>query len=191
MSKSITIVSKGLREVIRNLKEFPEEARKEIDLEMAAAANEVRNGAIRKVPVDEAGIKQSIALAKVGGNYEVSVGKSYAPYVEFGTKKRFKPTRGFETYAQQFKGKSVAASAGSLEDAILGWVKRKKIKFEKEGKSKAGKSRYLTAEQTAFIIARFISFHGVKAHPFLFPEFARVRREVTQRLVEAIRRAFR
>lgn len=188
MSRSVTIVAKGLQNVIRNLKGFPDEFKKQIDEEMSLAAGEVRKGAIRKVPVDESGIKQSIALSKVGNNYEVSVGKHYAPYVEFGTKKRFKPTRGFENYAQQFKGGSAQASGQSLDDAILGWVKRKRIKFEKAaGKSKR---KYLTDEQTAFVIARFISFHGVKAHPFLFPEFARVRRELATRIVDVIRRAF-
>jgi HK97 gp10 family phage protein len=192
MSRSVTITTIGLNKIIKSLNSFPDNLKQEVNMEFAAAADEVKAMAQRNLSssktVDEGRLKNAISSGKVGENYEVAVGVTYAPFVEFGTKKRFQATRGFENYAKQFKGKA-GGNIGSLDEAILGWVKRKRIKFEK-AKSKTGKTRFLTPEQTAFIIARFISFHGTRPHPYLFPAFVKVRRELTKNIIAAIRRAF-
>jgi HK97 gp10 family phage protein len=189
MTNSVTITTKGLNKILTSLKKFPAELKSEVNMEFAEAAKDVRREAVKNAPADEAGLRLSIQTQQVGNNHEVTVGKAYGPFVEFGTKRRFRATPGFESYAQQFKGKKIP-SAGTLDDAILAWVKRKRIKFEKEGKSKTGGTRYLTPEQTAFVIARHISFHGIRPHPYLFPAFVRVRRELTKKITQAIRRSF-
>jgi hypothetical protein len=207
MAGYIKITPVGLEKVLNGLRSLPAEIKKEIDHELEASAAEVKELAVRNLrsqkAIDESRLWQSINDNKVGNNYEVSVGANYGPFVEFGTKRRAKPTRGFESYAQQFKGRTVSGPQGSLDEAILGWVKRKKIRFEKAAyadtnyktgrkrKVKSMKQRYLTPEQTAFIIARHISFHGIKPHPFLFPAFVQVRRNLVPKMISAIRRAFR
>jgi hypothetical protein len=207
MSRSLTITPVGLNRIVQQLRKFPSELAREVNTEFQAAATDVEQMAKRNLAtnksVDEGRLLNAIHSGRVGENWEVGVGVSYAPFVEFGTKKRFQPTRGFENYAKQFKGARVGGIGGSLDEAILGWVKRKKIRFEKAayadknyrtGRSRkvsTMKQRYLTPEQTAFIIARFISFHGVKAHPYLFPAFVKVRRDITPKIVDAVRRAFR
>ena len=188
MSKSITIVPRGLDRVIGSLKSFPANLKKEMDLELSQAAQEVATLATRNAPADEAKLRQSIQDNKVGNHYEVTVGAAYAPFMEFGTKKLFQSTRGFENYAREFKGKQVAGPAGNLFDAILGWVKRKKIKFPAKTK---GRKKYISPEDTAFIISRSIATKGVHPHPFLFPAFVKVRRELVGRLTDIIRRAFK
>lgn len=187
MSKSITIVPRKLTSVINSLKSFPDNLKKEMHLEMSQAAQEVTTLATRSAPADEAKLRQSIKDRKVGNTYEVAVGSSYGPFMEFGTKKRSQATRGFENYAREFKGKAVAGPGGNLFDAILGWVKRKKIKFASKTKGR----KYMKPEQTAFIIARSIARHGVKPHPFLFPAFVKVRRQLVGNLTDIIRRAFK
>jgi hypothetical protein len=188
MSKSITIVPMRLERVINSIKSFPANLKKEMNLELSAAAQEVVTLAARNAPADEAKLRQSIKDRKVGNQYEVAVGASYGPFMEFGTKKKFHATRGFENYAREFKGKQIAGPGGNLFDAILGWVKRKKIKFQNKGK---GKRKYMSPEDTAFIIARSIAREGVTPHPFLFPAFSKVRRELVGRLTQIIRRAFK
>jgi hypothetical protein len=151
-----------------------------MDLELQQAAQEVATLAARNAPADEAKLRQSIQDSKVGKDYQVTVGAAYAPFMEFGTKKNFQATRGFENYARQFKGKQVAGPGGNLFDAILGWVKRKKIKFTAKTK---GKRKYMSPEDTAFIIARSIAKRGTAASLFI-PCFCkskkRTRRTINQ-----------
>lgn len=201
MARSISITTPGLTKILSKLNSFPRDLQIEINAEMGVAALELARMAKSNAPADEGSLRMAINTKKENNSWEVAVQKAHAPYMEFGTKRRFRPTRGFERYAAQFKGNR-GASSGSLDGAILGWVKRNKIRFEKAGQQSvigakkksrvpALKTRFLTPEQTAFIIARFISFHGVKPHPFLFPAFIQVRRNMTERMVHAIRRAFK
>jgi hypothetical protein len=203
MAKTFSITTVGLSRILKSLQSFPKDLQWEVNAEMAVSASNVEREAIRKAPTDEAGIRLSIYSRQSSGkSWEVGVQKNYAPYVEFGTKRRFKAPKGFESYARQFKGKRVDGPSGDLDEAILGWVKRKRIRFEKAGqqsiiggKKKRAipklKTRYLTYEQTAFIIARHISFHGIKPQPFLFPAVIEERRKLGPRITKAIRRAFR
>jgi hypothetical protein len=188
MGKSITIVPIGLTRVINNLKSFPANLKKEVDLEMSDAAREVAVLAARNAPADESKLRNSIQDRKINNGYEVAVGASHGVFMETGTKKKFSPTRGFENYFRQFKGKPVAGPGGNLFDAILGWVKRKKIKFANKGK---GKRKYMTPEQTAMLISRKIAREGVSPHPYLFPAYVKVRRELVGNIINAIRRAFK
>lgn len=186
-----TIRIEGLDKVLKGLKNYSETKQKNIDLIFKEGANKIRNKALRLVPVDEGKTKQSILpVKKVKEGYEVVVQSEYAPFVEFGTKKNFNVDSEFSSFAAQFKGGTTGG--GDLDTAILEWVKRKGIKFEKaessgKRKQRTTRSRYLTAEQTAFIIARFISFHGSKPHPFLLPPFVEVREEMIDQIINELK----
>lgn len=58
------------------------------DRATALLALKLRNEAVRRCPVDTGRLRQSIGLQKIGdGHYRVGTNVSYAPYVEFGTRR--------------------------------------------------------------------------------------------------------
>lgn len=190
MANGVTIRVEGQDKILKGFKDFSDRKKKNIDQIFKEGADEIRNKALRLVPVDESTLKNSIHVNRIKEGYEVVVQNAYAPFVEFGTKKRFDVDSEFSAYAAQFKGQK--GTGGSLDQNILEWVKRKGIKFEKAGgTTKRGKrtvrTRFLTDEQTAFIIARFISFHGIKPHPYLLPSFVNVRKEMIEKIVKELR----
>jgi len=92
----------GVEEVLANLNNISERARRNIQNELITAAAHVMNGARKRCPVDTGTLRNSIAVNKVS-DFEVEVGtylpetppptlnvESYMPYaafVEYGTKK--------------------------------------------------------------------------------------------------------
>lgn len=58
------------------------------DRAAALLALKLRNEAVRRCPVDTGRLRQSIGLQKIGeGHYRVGTNVTYAPYVEFGTRR--------------------------------------------------------------------------------------------------------
>jgi hypothetical protein len=71
---------------------------------MGANLNNMRNKAVRDVPVDTGLLKNSIQVYQAGKfTFELVAQKEYAPYVEFGTKSSVRVPKGLEKYALQFK----------------------------------------------------------------------------------------
>jgi len=173
----------GLDGVLRKFNSFSKEIRKEVAAEIKFSADAIRKEAVSKAPADEGKLRNSISVKKIDEvNYEVVVQNQIAPFLEFGTKKRFDVDSEFAAYAAGFRGVKVA-NAGTLDDNILKWVTRKKIRFDSAGgTTKSGRQRKLTFEQTAFIISRFIAFNGIKPHPFLLPAFKQERQTLIARL---------
>jgi len=58
---------------------------------------------------------------------------------------------------------------------ILLWVKRKKIRFDSKAKTKGGKAKKMTYQQTAYIIARSIGKKGIPAHGFVKAAYNRAK----------------
>ena len=135
-----------------------------MEFEQLAKRNAANNGG------DQGGLQKSIGHRQIDAfNYEVFAGISYAPFIEFGTKKKVKVEPGFEDVAAQFREQKGTGTLTLLE-AIKAWVKRKGI-----AKGKA-------ADQAAFNIARSIYRNGISPKPFFYKNVAPVRTNLLTRI---------
>jgi bacteriophage HK97-gp10 putative tail-component len=177
----------GIKDLAARIEKAPEKLRKEIGTEIRLAGDMFRDLAIKDAPADVgggAGLRGSISSKMTNPlTVEVVVGKETGPWMEFGTKRKFRAIPGID--ASVYKGKGT----GSAEDAlrnITAWVKRKGIKFQsaatfKSGK-RAGQQKNLTLEQTGWLVFHFIMLNGVNPHPFFFKQIPIVRKEVIARI---------
>lgn len=135
-----------------------------MEFEQLAKRNAANNGG------DQGGLQKSIGHRQIDAfNYEVFAGISYAPFIEFGTKKKVKVEPGFEDVAAQFRGQKGTGTL-TLVEAIKAWVKRKGI-----AKGKA-------ADKAAFNIARSIYRNGISPKPFFYKNVAPVRTNLLTRI---------
>ena len=115
MTRGFFVSLEGLDATINRLKDKGQDVRKEIEIEVKAAAVKTENGAVRNLARyggGAAGLKTAISAYGEGLNWEIVAAKFYAPYVEFGTGERVQVPAGLEDYAMQFfvsgKGKMPA-----------------------------------------------------------------------------------
>lgn len=166
----------GLGNLEKRLKTIQDDLTKKVANEMSASALNIERNAKRNAPVNLGTLRQSISTtAKLGGlTHIVSVGASYAPYVEFGTGGKVEIPNGYEELAAQFKGKG----SGSLEDMIKAltlWVKRKglagtySIKTQRRTGNKG--ARIKEDEKLARWIAIKILRNGIRPQAFLIPAY--------------------
>jgi len=181
----------GFKQFENILKQAPEKLKTELEGEVKLAAENFRDLAVKDAPKNtgSAGLSGSITVKNVNTlQWEVVVGAKYAPYMEFGTKRKFTPIAGINS--APYKGKGTGTAEQALE-SITKWVKAKGIKFGsaatfKSGKKK-GQNKNLTLEQTAYIIFHFIMLNGVKAQPFFFKQIPIVRRDFFRRVRERLK----
>lgn len=167
----VNVQIKGLKEAQKYISKLDVSARKEIKAEMIFAANEVANHIKRDAPVDTARLKNSVSVKQGQGlEVEIVAQNAYAPYMEFGTKSKFKAPQGLEGYAGQFRGKSTMT--GDPIVALTGWVKRKGLDIQRKGRSKKADRQ----RQLAFMIFRKIQRVGVNPQPFFFTNKSNVNR---------------
>lgn len=185
-----TVNIQGLAKLTKKLKDLPTEIRAEIDGEIESAMMKMRDGAKRDSPSDNSNLRAGIGYARVEPlTYDLHSNAAYSPYMEFGTKGRYKAIPGVDS--TQFKGKGGGSGKG-FYDAILSWVKRKKItgtysvKTRKRNGNKV--DQQIEDEQTAFAIYLSIMRHGVKPHPFFFKQLDAVRPELLRNIETAINR---
>lgn len=178
MASSFSIEVKGI-EVLRGKITGAKKAMvQEVDRALQSAANDWANAAVRDAPVYDGKLRGSITSKKAGTlHYSVSANVFYAPYVEFGTKKRVDIPAGLQDIAAQYKGaKAGSGDFKALVLAIEKWVKKNRIKTvgDKDAKAvKAGKysetkRRAKTYSAAAFWIALSIIKNGIKPHPYFF-----------------------
>lgn len=138
-------------------------------------------------PTDEGHLKGAIYHTDVPMGAEVGCNVSYAPYVEFGTRKfaaEWVATlpEEWQTIAGRYKG----GNGGTFEELVLAiteWVHRKGLGSGfggdigvsgtysvKTRKRTGNKSVQETQDrQIAYLIARKILINGIPAQPFLYP----------------------
>lgn len=172
MAGTIDISIQGLNLFLDRIKRAPKVLQDEVGRELKDGADAIVQRAQRRAPVDEGRLKQGISRVDKGPlEYQVVSAAKHSPYLEWGTKRRVSVPSELSAYAATFKGGGGGSFAEFLK-AILSWVKRKGIRFDSASKVKSGKkkgqSRKLTYEQTADIIALYISFRGIKPQPFFF-----------------------
>lgn len=170
------IKTTGFQDLIDRLEKAPAKVVQEVEGVFENTAKEYVGRAKRDAPKDTGFLTGEISYRKEKEmRYNIFSSSRYAGYLEFGTKRNFKPIPGFEKEAAELK----RISSGSAEEAIENitqWVKRKGIRFESASKFKSGKkqgqNRLLTVEQTAWIIWHFININGIKAQPYFFKQVA-------------------
>jgi hypothetical protein len=146
---------KGLAQLERRLKSMPSNIKKEVGGEIQDGARRINGKQLRLVPVDEGGIKQSTITRKVSDlEVELLSSKRYAPFMEFGTKKRVRVPVEVQEFAVQFNVNGPKIGFDAFLKIITAWASRKGIN-----------------PKAAYPIALSILRHGVKSHPFFFDPF--------------------
>jgi len=170
------IKTTGFDDLLNKLEKAPTKVIRLVEGVFDNTSKEFVGRAKREAPKDTGFLTGEISYKKEKEmRYNIFSSSKYAGYLEFGTKRNFKPIPGFEKEARELKG----LGSGTAEEAIQNitqWVKRKGIRFESASKvksgKKAGQNRLLTIEQTAWIIWHFININGIKAQPYFFKQVA-------------------
>jgi len=177
----MSIEIKGLKEVIGNLNKYSARVAKEIDATLTDGANKIEERAKMLVPVDEDLLRGSIfAETIIPFNKVVGTRTFYAPYVEFGTGRKFKDG-GYPQEAAKHKGKS--SKGGTFEDFIKSmylYIKRHGG-FPKDARTEAQKLNY-----TQFVCIKIIK-NGIKAQPFFFRAFDEISPTILKEIKEVIK----
>ena len=169
---------KGFDEFKGKLKALPRIIINEIDAELQLATEDMEKGAKRDAPADQATIRDGIGNVKDKElQWSLFSNAYHSPFMEFGTKGRYKPIPGVD--ASAYKAGGAGKSGKGFYDAILSWVKRKKITgtYSVKTRRRTGNKldQQIEDEQTAFAIYLSIMRHGVKPHPFFFKQFDTVK----------------
>ena len=190
MATGFSFKVQGLDKLIKVFDELPKQTQKELGAELKFTSNEIRDGAKRDAPTDEARLKQSISVATTGNlSFEIVAQSSYAGYLEFGTKTYVSVPPGLESVANQLKGPS--GGAGDPLKALQAWVKRKGIAGTYSVKTRRRTGGKETKEkqdkQIAFLIWRKIREFGIKPRPFFFKQLGPAEAKLTKKLANIIK----
>ena len=156
----------GLEAIKKKLgKEGQKRVRQEISDELMIAANDVRNKAVQRVPVNQGFLRNSIEVQGKDLVWIVQATADYAEYQEFGTKTMV-------NVPAEMKDAAMAVNSGkksyqSFKDAIAEWMRLKGI-----------------PEQALYPIMAKIMEVGIRPRPFMYPSF----KEGTQNLQKDIDR---
>jgi hypothetical protein len=145
-----------------------------VSSEQQAAAQDWVARAQRDAPVDEGSLKRMITYVKRSEYaYEIISQAVHSPYMEFGTKTRYRPIPGTEQIAAQFRGRK-GGDFRTLMRAILRWVRRKGIagRFSVKTRRRLGGKIDQFAEDyaAAWPIVLSILKKGVYPQPFFFKQ---------------------
>lgn len=165
---------KGLNDFKREFATASKDVKEVIGGEIQAAGADFTAGARRDAPVDQGALKGSISYYMDGDLSAVIVAqKFYAPFIEFGTKGKYKAIPGTEDIAAQFKGYK-GGDFMELLRIIARWVKRKGIsgRYSVKTRKRIGNKIDRLAEDyaAAWPIALSILRNGIKPHPYFFKQ---------------------
>lgn len=159
---SFTLEINGLKEMITRINDEPKALESRLNQVLKSNVNEMVIRARRDAPKDIGRLAGAITAEQRDPlNHAMTCNVEYAPYMEFGTKGKFRAIPGVD--ASEFKGSG--KKGNGFYAAILAWVKRKGL----NGKSKS-KNKQKQDEQTAYMIYRSILKKGVKPQPFFFKQ---------------------
>lgn len=188
MATGFSFKVQGLDRLIKVFHELPVKVQNELSGELKVTANEIRDGAKRDAPADEARLKQSISSKQVSKlEFHDTAQTFYAGYLEFGTKSSAVIPPGLQEIAAQLKG-PVSGQGNPLE-AITAWVKRKQIAATFTASGRASRSRSAQAKQrsVAFLIWRKIKRFGIKPQPYFFKQMEPAETRLKQRIANMIK----
>lgn len=145
-----------------------------VSQEVEAGAMEWRSLAVKDAPVDQGRLKGAITYY-MESEYvaQIACQVFYAPFMEFGTKGKYRPIPGTEQIAQQFKGYKGGDFATFLRH-IVQWVRRKGLagRYSTKTRRRLGNRGVQQIEDlsVAWPIAMSILRRGVTPHPFFFKQ---------------------
>lgn len=181
----------GVKSLQDRLKSIPKILQAEVGAEIRIAAQNMAANAQREAPSGVGNIlKSGISSKKLTPlQYEVTSNAHYSAYVEFGTKGRYKPQPGVD--ASNFKSSGAGKTGKGFYDAILQWVKIKRIAgtYSVKTRRRTGKKieKQIEDEQTAFAIYVSIMRHGIKPQPFFFKQVAVVEPQLIKNIENVLK----
>jgi len=142
--------------------------------EISAAAQEWVAGAQRDAPKDSGQLTGEILANSLNDlQWEIVANKTYAAYMEFGTKGKYQPIPGTENIAAQFIGKGEGTFAEMIRFLTL-WVSRKGIAgtYSVKTRKRTGGKETVASQDLALAwrIALSILRNGVNPHPYFFKQ---------------------
>lgn len=187
MSKLFTLKVQGIDQFKKKLNNLPANLQKEVSGEIEASARDINSKQVRRVPIDEGGLKQGVGYKKVNPlNFELFSSKHYSPFMEFGTKSRIQIPAELQDYASKFNLKGPNIGFDAFFKIILDWVHRKGIagRFSVKTKRRLGSKNEQLSEDfdVAWPIALSILKKGVHPHPFFFQAFFEERKALVDRV---------
>lgn len=177
----------GLDQFTNSIKNASKKVQAGVAADVEGAANEFEAGAISKL-ISQGGdtgtLAKSIGKKQVSTfEWDVFVGAYYAPFIEFGTKGKYRNPLGVEPPAYTKKG-NFQQMIASLEK----WVKRKGIgvtyKVATRRKNKQTKD---DIRQIAFAIAVSLLKNGVTPKPFFYPNVKPVEAKLINRIERTLK----
>lgn len=182
---------KGLSGFKREFATATKEVREIVGAEVQAAGADFTAKARRDAPVDQGALKGSISYYMDGDlSAVIAAQKFYAPFIEFGTKGKYKPIPGTEDLAAQFKGYKGGDFMEMLR-MIVRWVKRKGIsgRYSVKTRKRIGNKIDRLAEDyaAAWPIAMSILRKGIKPHPYFFKQQETVWPEMVSRIEKVLK----
>lgn len=177
---------RGLKDVRVQFASASKNLKKVVSAEVQAAAAEFTAGARRDAPVDQGALKGSISYYMAGDlTAEIVAQKFYAPFMEFGTKGKYRPIPGTEQIAAQFKGYK-GGDFQQLLRMIVKWVNRKGIsgRYSVRTRRRLGNrvDQYAEDFLVAWPIALSILRNGINPHPFFFKQQETVWPKMVERI---------
>jgi len=178
----------GIDSLSNRLAGVSRELKEEVQAEVRGAAMEYVALAKRDCVSSSGGntgtLARSISYKKeTPYSYLVSANTFYAPYVEFGTKRKFKPYPGTEEFAAQYRGLPKRGDWIDMLMSIYKWVQRKGIgatySVKTRKKVRQTKDQKL---QIAFAITMSILRNGIEAKPFFYKQIPIVRESLNKRI---------
>lgn len=163
----------GLNGLQKEFASMSEDMEQIVADELNTAAQEWVAFAVRDAPKDTDMLTGEILYKTLGPlSKEIVANKEYAPFMEFGTKGKYRPIPGTETIAAQFRGSRMGT--GKMFQAILRWVRRKGMggRFSVKTRKRQGTKLTQYAEDYAAAWPIFLSIlrNGVRPHPFFFKQ---------------------
>lgn len=105
----------GFKELAERIKRVPQSLQKEIGAEIQFSGERFAELARKDVAKDTGQLAGSIRPKRINETaVEVTAGKLYAPYVEWGTITKVQVPSELQAYAIQFKGKGIRKTGGML-----------------------------------------------------------------------------
>jgi HK97 gp10 family phage protein len=160
----------GFDELRGRLTKAVEKVPREVDAELALAADLMRGRAIDAAPADQGTLRAEIQSQQSSFlHWGVFSNSIYSGYQEFGTKSKVSVPPGLQEVAAQLKGS--AESSLNAKEAIYAWCKRHGIDKE-----------------FWWPIFVRIMVSGVKPHPYFFKQLEAVRPELLRNIENILAR---
>lgn len=144
---------KGLKDVLKSLDKFGDEAKESINIITYTSAKDIELNAKQLAPKNLGKLSQTIHTQEIDDyNYNIVVGSDYGAYVEFGTGAKVSVPNELKDEAAKFKSRGGSFSEGLKN--IKDWCKNKGID-----------------ESAAYPIFISILNKGITPQPYLYPSW--------------------